>query len=126
MRCKRCIPVAVDPTPSSVTGGTDVTRLKARFEWKFGLAQVRAEEGKMHIVHRCGVMESHVLAMVFGPQHTSDLAGRRPPRDGNPDDRRVQVWAIWRGRKRFSSPNKWEVNYLLRPSKIPLKNSGTT
>ena len=65
-----------------------------RFESNFGLAQARAEAVKTRIV-QCGIRESNVLAMVFGPQHTPDLTGKKPPKDGYPDDRRVQVWALW-------------------------------
>ena len=81
-----------------VVGGTDMTRLSGpkgvRFESNFGLAQARAEAVKTRIV-QCGIKESNVLAMVFGPQHTPDLTGKKPPKDGYPDDRRVQVWALW-------------------------------
>jgi hypothetical protein len=81
-----------------VVGGTDMTRLSGpkgvRFESNFGLAQARAEAVKTRIV-QCGIRESNVLAMVFGPQHTPDLTGKKPPKDGYPDDRRVQVWALW-------------------------------
>lgn len=81
-----------------VVGGTDMTRLSGpkgvRFESNFGLAQARAEEVKTRIV-QCGIRESNVLAMVFGPQHTPDLTGKKPPKNGYPEDRRVQVWALW-------------------------------
>jgi hypothetical protein len=81
-----------------VLGGTDTTRLTGvrsiRYESNFGLAQARAEEVKARIVG-CGIDRKHVLAMVFGPQHTPDLAGKRPPKEGNAEDRRVQVWGLW-------------------------------
>jgi hypothetical protein len=81
-----------------VVGGTDITRMSGskgiRFESNFGLAQARAEAVKTRIV-QCGIKESNVLAMVFGPQHTPDLSGKKPPKDGYPEDRRVQVWALW-------------------------------
>jgi hypothetical protein len=81
-----------------VVGGTDVMKMSGpkgiRFESNFGLAQARAEAVKTRIV-QCGIKESNVLAMVFGPQHTPDLTGKKPPKDGYPEDRRVQVWALW-------------------------------
>jgi hypothetical protein len=81
-----------------VVGGTDVTKMSGpkgiRFESNFGLAQARAEAVKAKIV-QCGIKESNMLAMVFGPQHTPELTGKNPPKDGYPEDRRVQVWALW-------------------------------
>ena len=82
-----------------VVGGTDITKMTGpkgiRFESNFGLAQARAEAVKTRIVGKCGIKESNVLAMVFGPQHTPELTGKNPPPEGYPEDRRVQVWALW-------------------------------
>jgi hypothetical protein len=81
-----------------VLGGTDTLKLAGdkgvRFESNFGLAQARAEAVKELIV-QCGVDENHVLAMVFGPQHTPERTRGTRDRDGYSDDRRVQVWALW-------------------------------
>lgn len=81
-----------------VLGGTDTLRLGGakgiRFESNFGLAQARAEAVKDLIV-QCGVDENHVLAMVFGPQHTPELTRGIRYGSGYSDDRRVQVWALW-------------------------------
>jgi hypothetical protein len=88
-----------DPAPGLilVVGSTDITRLtraqRLRYESNFGLAQARAETVKAQIVG-C-VNEKQVLAMVAGPQHTPDLGHGEPPKEGYPDDRRVQVWGLW-------------------------------
>ena len=64
-----------------------------RYESNFGLAMARAETVKTELA-RCVPAPDRVLALVAGPRTAS---GDKPPREGDPADRRVDVWAIWTG-----------------------------
>jgi hypothetical protein len=86
-----------------VVGATDRIPLgpaaKLRYESNFGLARARAEEIKSRIVE-CGVPARRILAMVSGPRTTPERESQSIPDSGYPQDRMVDVWAIWSLRDR--------------------------
>jgi hypothetical protein len=81
-----------------VVGATDRVPLSAysrrQYESNFGLARARAEKVKEKIAH-CGVPDPAMLALVSGPKNTPEGGGRSKPLTGFPEDRRVDVWALW-------------------------------
>jgi hypothetical protein len=74
-----------------------------QFEANVGLAQARAEQIKQAILAKCraldatcDIREEQVIALVSGPRHTPPSAGSHvDPPEGYPEDRRVDVWALW-------------------------------
>jgi len=88
--------LAVGATDRIPLGGPAQTR----YESNFGLARARAERVKSRIVE-CGIPAAQVLVIVSGPRTTPERK-MRPANDvGYPEDRMVDVWAIWswRGRR---------------------------
>jgi hypothetical protein len=70
-----------------------------RFESNFGLARARAEAVKASLQRAFkelpstqGVDDRQILVLVSGPRSTPDARGDLA---GYPDDRRVDVWAVW-------------------------------
>ena len=86
-----------------VVGATDRIPLgpaaRLRYESNFGLARARAEEIKSRIVE-CGVPAPRILSMVSGPRTTPERENQSIPDSGYPEDRMVDVWAIWSWRDR--------------------------
>ena len=92
-----------------VIGATDrlpVRRAAGRqFEANVGLAQARAEGIKRAIIAKCksidstcDLKEEQVIVLIAGPKHTPpSTPGYVAPdhSEGFPDDRRVDVWALW-------------------------------
>jgi|GEM_PF-6161626 len=91
-----------------VIGATDRLPIRGaasrQFEANAGLAMARAETVKQAIVKRCKeidptcqLREDQVIALVSGPRHTPalDTAAADTRRTGFPEDRRVDVWALW-------------------------------
>jgi hypothetical protein len=81
-----------------VVGATDRMPLGAaarlRYESNFGLARARAEEIKSRIVE-CGIPAPKVLAIVSGPRTTPERKDRSTAGLDYPEDRMVDVWAVW-------------------------------
>jgi hypothetical protein len=90
-----------------MVGSTDRTRLaeksRQRFDSNVGLAQSRAEAVKEALIARCKLLsdtcdlrDSLILTLVSGPGTTTEL-GRdmKISVDGYPQDRHVDIWAIW-------------------------------
>jgi outer membrane protein OmpA-like peptidoglycan-associated protein len=86
-----------------VVGATDRIPLgptaRLRYESNFGLARARAEEIKSKIVE-CGVPALQILAIVSGPRTTPERKNPSIADAGYPQDRMVDVWAIWSWRDR--------------------------
>jgi hypothetical protein len=90
-----------------VIGATDRLPISGekrhQFEANVSLARARAETVKQALLDRCRntprcVMEAdQVIALVSGPLHTPNAESSPPAakRNGFPEDRRVDVWAIW-------------------------------
>jgi hypothetical protein len=89
-----------------VIGATDRLPIngakRQQFEANVSLARARAEAVKSALVKKCEAPEcemnaDHVIVLVSGPVNTPDRAHLSPAatRDGYPQDRRVDVWAIW-------------------------------
>lgn len=90
-----------------VIGATDRLPISGakrhQFDANVSLARARAEMVKQALLEKCrstvqcGMKEEQVIVLVSGPLHTP-TAEFSPPatrRDGFPEDRRVDVWAIW-------------------------------
>lgn len=79
-----------------VVGATDRLPLGAstlsRYESNFGLARARAEKISKEVVTQCEIPAERIITIVSGPRTTPDQPS---PPDGYPDDRMVDVWAIW-------------------------------
>jgi hypothetical protein len=91
-----------------VIGATDRLQIRRalgeQFDANVGLAQGRAEHIKEAIVDKCNALdracdrrEDQVIALVSGPRHTPPRTGSvsSNPLDGFPEDRRVEIWALW-------------------------------
>lgn len=81
-----------------LVGATDLVRLdqaaRKRYESNFGLARARAESVRNSIAE-CGVPNPEMLALVSGPKNTPLGLSQTERRAGFPEDRRVDIWAIW-------------------------------
>src|ERR1043166_1079924 len=73
---------------------------QATYESNFGLARARAERVKAAIVDECSIPPERTLAMVSGPRTTPDPTSQPANNSGYPEDRMVDVWAIWTLRSR--------------------------
>jgi len=91
-----------------IVGATDRVRLGAsnqgRYETNVGLARARAEYVRSRVVEASKALstalapdESQVLVLVSGPRQTPERSRTLSAAndDGFPDDRRVDVWALW-------------------------------
>lgn len=89
-----------------IVGSTDRVSLggsgKARFDANVGLAQARAEEVKsqlMAVIAEKGSQvlptEDELLVLASGPRHSPAICHGCVPARGYPEDRRVDIWAIW-------------------------------
>ena len=89
-----------------VIGATDRLPISGakrhQFEANVSLARARAEAVKTALVRKCRapaceMKADQVIVLVSGPVNTPDRAHLPPAatRDGFPQDRRVDVWAIW-------------------------------
>jgi len=90
-----------------VIGATDRLPMSGakrhQFEANVSLARARAETVKRALLDqcrrtpKCAMQEDQVVVLVSGPLHTPTdaLAPPAARRDGFPEDRRVDVWAIW-------------------------------
>jgi hypothetical protein len=81
-----------------LVGATDLVRLntnaRKRYESNFGLARARAEAVRGSIAE-CGVPNPEMLALVSGPKNTPYGLSQMERREGFPEDRRVDIWAVW-------------------------------
>lgn len=90
-----------------VIGATDRLPIggakRRQFEANVSLARARAESVKLALLDqcrstaKCELSADQVVVLVSGPAHTP-TAEHSPPatrRDGFPEDRRVDIWAIW-------------------------------
>jgi hypothetical protein len=90
-----------------VIGATDrlpISGAKRRqFDANVSLARARAERVKQALLDKCrsiagcAMDKDQLIALVSGPLHTpsAELSSPASARDGFPEDRRVDVWAIW-------------------------------
>jgi hypothetical protein len=90
-----------------VIGATDRLPISGakrhQFEANVSLARARAEAVKQALIDKCrstpqcAMKDDQVIVLVSGPLHTPTdaLAPPAARRDGFPEDRRVDVWAIW-------------------------------
>ena len=92
-----------------IVGSTDRVSLrgsgKAQFDANVGLAQARAEEVKSHLMSAIAEKESQVLptedellVLASGPRHSPAICRDCAAARGYPEDRRVDIWAIWSSR----------------------------
>jgi hypothetical protein len=92
-----------------IVGSTDRVGLgssgKARFDANIGLAQARAQEVKtqlMSVVAEKGSQAlptaDELLVLASGPAHSPAICPGCSPTQGYPEDRRVDIWAIWSSR----------------------------
>ncbi|MBX3625031.1 MAG: hypothetical protein KF892_08480 [Rhizobacter sp.] len=89
-----------------VVGSTDRLPLRGsisqQYDANVGLARARGEAVKNAVVEACKKLEptcdlkdEQVIVLVSGPVQTPDVADLADMRTGYPQDRRVDVWALW-------------------------------
>jgi flagellar motor protein MotB len=67
----------------------------SQYESNVGLARARDEQVEKRLL-QCGIPAERMLAIVSGPRHTPTEPDKPSASErGHPEDRRVQVWAIW-------------------------------
>lgn len=91
-----------------VIGATDRLSISGskgqQFDANFGLARARAEAVKRALIAKCksvertcDLNEDQIITLVSGPRQTPASENSSPSsrRDGFPEDRRVDIWALW-------------------------------